>query len=61
MLKYYEICLGIFNGFDLAPLTTGTAAQRLTLLPAAQEHVLAQKDGKQRLFQAVLELSKRFD
>ena len=28
---------------------TGTAAERLSVLPAAQEHILAQEDGKERL------------
>jgi type I restriction enzyme R subunit len=35
------------------------AGERLSLLPAAQEHVLAQEDGKERLLQAVTELSRR--
>ena len=30
------------------------------MLPAAQEHVLAQEDGKRRLLLAVAELSKAF-
>jgi type I restriction enzyme R subunit len=32
----------------------------LRLLPAAQEHILAQQDGKERLLQVVLELSRAF-
>src|SRR5690606_35213664 len=39
---------------------TGTPQQRLSLLPAAQEHILAQEDGKSRLLRAVTELSKAF-
>jgi len=38
----------------------GTPQQRLSLLPSAQEHILAQEDGKARLLQAVAELSKVF-
>src|SRR5258708_19183712 len=49
MLAKYEVCLGLFHGFDRSPWLTGTPAQRLSLLPAAQEHILAQKDGKSRL------------
>jgi len=60
MLERHEICCGIFHAFDWGPWTTGTPAQRLTLLPAAQEHVLVQEDGKDRLLQAVTELSKAF-
>jgi type I restriction enzyme R subunit len=39
---------------------TGTAAKRLPLIAQAAEHVLQQKDGKQRYLQAVSELSKAF-
>jgi type I restriction enzyme R subunit len=60
MLAKYEICVALFHGFDWSRWTTGTAAQRLSLLPAAQEHILAQEDGKSRLLQAVIELSKAF-
>lgn len=60
MLERHEICCGIFHGFDWGVWKTGTPAQRLSLLPAAQEHVLAQEDGKERLLQAVTDLSKAF-
>jgi type I restriction enzyme R subunit len=56
----YEVCLGLFHGFDWSVRLTGTAAQRMTLLAAAQEHVLAQEDGKARLLRAVRELSQAF-
>ena len=39
---------------------TGTPAERLGLLPLAQEHILAQEDGKNRLLHAVQELSQAF-
>ncbi|MGJ5077541.1 type I restriction endonuclease subunit R [Bradyrhizobium oligotrophicum] len=60
MLEKYEICRGLFHGFDWAHWLTGSPAQRLTVLPAAQEHILAQENGKPRLMQAVTELSKAF-
>lgn len=60
MLERHEVCCGIFHGFDWSLWTAGSPAQRLSLLPAAQEHVLAQEDGKERLLQAVTELSKAF-
>jgi type I restriction enzyme, R subunit len=60
MLEKYEICRGIFHGFDRSAWTSGDPQARLSLLPAAQEHVLAQEDGKNRLLQAVTELSKAF-
>ena len=60
MLEKYEICCGLFHGFDWSLWTTGNATDRLKLLPAAQEHILKQKDGKTRLLKAVSELTKAF-
>jgi type I restriction enzyme R subunit len=60
MLEKYEVCLGLFHGFDWSEWTTGTAQDRLSLLPAGQEHILALPDGKTRLLQAVTELSQAF-
>jgi type I restriction enzyme R subunit len=60
MLEKYEICLGLFHGFSWSVWTTGSAPERLALLPAAQEHILAQEDGKTRLLQAVTDLSQAF-
>jgi type I restriction enzyme R subunit len=60
MLEKYEVCQGLFHGFDHRAWVTGDAEERLALLPAAQEHVLAQDDGKARLLQAVTELSAAF-
>ena len=58
--KHYEVCCGIFHGFDRSPWAEGAPARRLALLPAAQEHVLAQENGKDRLADAVDALSKAF-
>ena len=60
MLEKYEICCGLFHGFDRSAWTTGSPADRLNLLPAALEHVLAQEDGKARCLKAVRELSQAF-
>jgi len=60
MLRRYEICLGLFHGFDWSRWTTGRPQDRLSLLPAAQEHILAQEDGKDRLLSAVTALSQAF-
>jgi type I restriction enzyme R subunit len=60
MLEKYEICRGLFHGFDWNHWTSGTPQDRLSLLPAAQEHILAQEDGKARLLRAVTELSQAF-
>jgi type I restriction enzyme R subunit len=60
MLEKYVVCRGLFHGFGWNAWTTGTAQERLALLPAAQEHVLKQEDGKTRLLKAVTELSQAF-
>ena len=60
MLEKYEVCCGIFHGFDWSTWETGGPQQRLSVLPAAQEHVLAQNEGKSRLDKAVIDLSKAF-
>ena len=60
MLEKYEVCLGLFHGFDRSKWTSGTLAERLGLLPAAQEHILAQDNGKERCLRAVRELSQAF-
>ena len=60
MLEKYEICCGLFHGFDRSKWVTGSSTERLSLLPVAQEHVLAQENGKDRFVQAVRELSQAF-
>ncbi|MDE3260305.1 MAG: type I restriction endonuclease subunit R [Gemmatimonadota bacterium] len=60
MLEKYEVCSGLFHGFDWTAWTKGTPQERLNLLPAAQEHVLAQEDGKERCLNAVRALSQAF-
>src|SRR5271166_1720419 len=60
MIEKYEVCLGLFHRFDWSLWKTGTPQERLSLLPAAQEHILAQEDGKARLLRAVTELSQAF-
>ena len=60
MLEKYEVCCGLFHGFDYGPALGGTPTERVSLLPAAQEHILAQENGKDRCLQAVRELSQAF-
>ena len=60
MLEKHEVCCAMFHGFDFSKWTSGVAADRLTLIPAAQEHILAQEEGKERFTQAVMELTKAF-
>src|SRR5438445_5916455 len=70
MLEKHEVCCGLFGpittpagvvrGFDWSKCTTGTPQERLGLLPPAQEHVLAQENGKDRCVRAIRELSQAF-
>ena len=60
MLEKYEVCRRLFHGFDRTAWIDGSRAERLGLLPGAQEHVLAQEDGKERCLSAVRALSQAF-
>jgi type I restriction enzyme R subunit len=60
MLEKYEVCCVLFHGFDWSLWTTGTPAQKLSLLPRAQEHILKEADGKERLLKSVHDLSLAF-
>jgi type I restriction enzyme R subunit len=60
MLEKYEVCRGLFHGFDWQPWKNALPQGRLSMLPAAQEHILAQVDGKARLLSAVSALSRAF-
>jgi len=60
MREKYEICCGLFHGFDRSKWTTRTPQEQLALLPCAQEHILAQENGKDRCIRAVRELSQAF-
>ena len=60
MQEKYEVCRDLFHGFDHSGWIDGTPAERVSLLPGAQEHILAQEDGKERCLRAVRELSQAF-
>ena len=60
MMEKYEVCCDLFHGFDRSEWISGAPTERLALLPAAQEHILAQENGKDRYLVAVRELSQAF-
>ena len=60
MLEKYEVCCDLLHGFDRSEWISGAPTERLALLPAAQEHILAQENGKDRYLAAVRELSQAF-
>jgi type I restriction enzyme R subunit len=60
MLEKHEIACGMMHGFDWSNWCDGTPAQKMALLPPAQEHILQQEKGKERFIQVVTELSQAF-
>jgi len=60
MKEKAEVCRDIFHGFDYSKFLTGTPADRLRLLPAAQQHIFALEDGRDRLVKAATELVRAF-
>ena len=60
MLEKHHVACDMMHGFDWSKWTTGTPTERLKLIPAGQEHILEQQDGKPRWVQVVTELSRAF-
>ena len=60
MLEKYDICTALFHGFDYSAFHSGQPAEQLSLLAPAQEHILSQKDGRNRFITACLALSRAF-
>ncbi len=60
MLEKYEVCRGLFHGFAWSKAIKGAATERVALLPAALEHILAQENGKDRCIRSVRELTQAF-
>jgi type I restriction enzyme R subunit len=60
MLTEYDVVRAFFHRFDYSIFHTGTPVQRLSIIPAAMEHVLKQHDGKKRYMDSVVRLSKAY-
>lgn len=60
MLEKHDAACAMLHGFDWGPWVTGKPAERLALIPAGQEHILQQDDGKRRFVQLVTDLSRTF-
>jgi type I restriction enzyme R subunit len=56
----HGIACDMLHSFDWQKWTTGKPVERLQLIPAGQEHILQQEDGKKRWVQVVTELSQAF-
>ncbi len=60
MKRRFEIVQDLFHGFDYMRYFTAATGQQLQIILDAEEHILAQQDGRKHLKQHVLELSKGF-
>jgi type I restriction enzyme R subunit len=60
MLEKHGIACDLMHGFNWDKWTAGKPTERLALIPAGQEHILEQDDGKKRWVQVVTELSRAF-
>lgn len=60
MLEKHGIACDLLHGFDWSKWVSGTPTERLRLIPAGQEHLLQQQDGKARWIQVVMELSRAY-
>ena len=60
LLEKHGVACDILHGFIWEKWITGSGIQKLALIPAAQEDVLEQQDGKKRFVQVVAELSRVF-
>ena len=60
MLEKHGIATDMMHGFNWDKWTSGKPTERLALIPAGQEHILEQDDGKTRWVQVVTELSRAF-
>jgi len=55
-----EVARGMMHGCDWSTWHTATGTKRLQILPAAQQHIYEQEDGKKRFCKVVSDMSKAF-
>ncbi len=60
MLDQYHVVSAMFHDFDYSGFFNNVPSQRLSIIPNAMDHILAQRDGKRRFIDAVSKLSKSF-
>lgn len=60
MLEKYEIVDGLFHGFDYGKFATVSQKEKMRFIFDAMNHILKQKDGKERFLKYVSELLKAF-
>jgi len=60
MKEKLEIVSQMFHGFDYRSYFTADTSQKLSIILAAEEHILGLEDGKKRFIEQVTALSKAF-
>lgn len=60
MQEKYEVVVNLFHGFAYSQFFTGTPTERLSVIPAAMDHILELEDGQQRFLKTVTDLVKAF-
>ena len=60
MLEKHGVLCDMLHPLNWSKWITGTSTERLSLLPAGQERILEQPDGKTRYLQVAMELSRAF-
>ena len=60
MLEKYEVVCGMFDKFDYKRFFTASVKDKMSIIALAQEHILKQKNGKERLLAYVTQLSQAF-
>lgn len=60
LLEKYEIVQDLLHGIDYSKFFSGTASERIGVIPAAMDFILEKDNGQTRFVQAVTELSQAF-
>ncbi len=60
MLEKYEVVCGMFDKFDYKKFFPASVMDKMAIIILAQEHILKQKDGKDRFLAYVTQLSQAF-
>jgi type I restriction enzyme R subunit len=60
MLEKYEVVTILFDTFDYKIFFTASTKDKMSILAMAEEHILKQKNGKERCLSYVTQLSRAF-
>ncbi len=60
MLEKYEVVCNLFHGFEYKRFFTVSTREKMSIMALAEEHILSQKKGKERLLKYVTQLSQAF-